>query len=80
MNEANQKGIRTLADFEKLKPGHVSAVREWFRSYKTLEGKALNTFVADGLVFGLDRTLEVIFETNKQYNELMKLSETKKAT
>ena len=56
---------------------HVSAIREWFRSYKTLEGKALNTFVADGLVFGLDRTLEVIFETNKQYNELMKLSKAK---
>jgi len=42
----------------------VAAVREWFRSYKTLEGKAPNEFIADGLVFGPERTLEIIFECN----------------
>jgi hypothetical protein len=49
----------------------VAAVREWFRTYKTLEGKGLNEFIADGIVFGLDRTLEIIFETNKQYRKLI---------
>jgi hypothetical protein len=45
-------------------PGRVAQVREWFRTYKTLEGKDLNEFIAGGVVFGVDRTLEIIFETN----------------
>ena len=60
-----------MQDFENQNPGHVSAVREWFRTYKTLEGKEVNQFVDNGLIFGVERTLEVIFETNKHYRELM---------
>ena len=71
VQEAAAKNIYNLQDFEKQNPGRVAAVREWFRTYKTLEGKGLNEFIADGIVFELDRTLEIIFETNKQYRKLI---------
>ena len=71
VQEAMDRKINSLADFEKLYPGRVGAVREWFRTYKTLEGKGLNEFIADGIVFGVDRTLEVIYETNVQYRKML---------
>ena len=63
--------VATMEDFEKLHPGRVSEIREWFRTYKTLDGKPENKFTEDGRVYTRDETLRIVFETNKSYRELM---------
>eukprot|EP00962_Isochrysis_galbana_P035526 scaffold12189_cov104-Isochrysis_galbana.AAC.1 len=36
--------IHDVADIEKFYPGTVSGIREWFRWYKTPDGKPINSF------------------------------------
>jgi len=38
------KDLNDIADVEKLLPGYVSGIREWFRWYKTPDDKPLNEF------------------------------------
>lgn len=38
------KDLNDIADVEKLLPGYVSGIREWFRWYKTPDDKPLNGF------------------------------------
>ena len=42
VGEAKQMGVETLDDYEKRHPGRVADIREWFRTYKTLDGKPEN--------------------------------------
>merc|ERR1719350_2686017 len=67
--------LQCVRDVERLCPGVVSGVREWFRWYKTPDGKPLNSFG-----FGeraLDRThaLEVIAETHESWRRLRQRSD-----
>ena len=71
VNEAKQLGVATMEDFEKLHPERISEVREWFRMYKTLDGKPENEFKDDGRLFTREETLAIVLETSKQYRELM---------
>ena len=71
VGEAEMLNVATMEDFEKLHPGRVSEIREWFRTYKTLDGKPENKFTEDGRVYTRDETLRIVFETNKSYRELM---------
>lgn len=41
------KDLNDIADVEKLLPGYVSGIREWFRWYKTPDDKPLNAFGFD---------------------------------
>ena len=72
VTEAKAMGVVTLDDFEKQHPGRVSDIREWFRTYKTLDGKPLNEFREDGRIFNQQETLKIVLETNIDYRELMK--------
>lgn len=38
------KDLNDITDVEKLLPGYVSGIREWFRWYKTPDDKPLNAF------------------------------------
>lgn len=38
------KDLNDIGDVEKLLPGYVSGIREWFRWYKTPDDKPLNEF------------------------------------
>lgn len=60
-----------MDDFEKQFPGRVDGIREWFRIYKTLDGKPENKFTEDGRVYTRDETLEIVHSTVQQYRELM---------
>ena len=51
VHEAEQLKVRSLEDFDKLQPGRVDEIREWFRTYKTLDGKPENKFREDGRVY-----------------------------
>ena len=63
--------VQTLQDFEKLHPGRVSNIREWFRTYKTLDGKPLNEFKEDGRIFTQQETLKIVLEANEDYRNLI---------
>ena len=44
VNEAKRVGVNSVEDYRRLFPGAIGEVREWFRTYKTLEGKKENKF------------------------------------
>ena len=71
MNEAKALQIRKLEDYNEQYPGVVDGIREWFRTYKTLEGKGLNEFREDGRIYSQSETLQIIHECSKEYRELM---------
>ena len=45
----------------------INALRNWFRMIKTFDGKPENTFGYEGKVIGVERTLEIIKETEEHY-------------
>jgi len=64
--------IKDVFDVESKLPGVVSGIREWFRWYKTPDGKPVNEFGFDEEPLGVERTLEIIEETHAQYLALKK--------
>mmetsp|Transcript_21245 Transcript_21245/g.52287 ORF Transcript_21245/g.52287 Transcript_21245/m.52287 type:complete len:303 (+) Transcript_21245:3155-4063(+) len=54
--------VNDIEDVEKHMPGKVSEVREWFRTYKTHEGKPLNEFGLNEEAKGKDYTMKVILQ------------------
>ena len=53
-------GVRSIEKLNQYTPGAVSAIREWFRTIKTYDGKPENHFGRGEKVLGLDETLEII--------------------
>ena len=43
---------------------------EWFKIYKTYDGKAQNSIGFDGKIFGKEEALSIIHETNHQFKKL----------
>jgi inorganic pyrophosphatase len=62
--------LSDVSDLETKMPGTISGIREWFRWYKTPDGKPLNAFGFDEKALGLDKTLEIIKETNEAWQKL----------
>merc|ERR1719326_782200 len=60
--------INDVGDIEKFYPGTVSGIREWFRWYKTPDGKPINGFGHGEKALGREEAIEVINETNEHYN------------
>lgn len=44
MEDPLAKDLNDISDVEKILPGYVSGIREWFRWYKTPDDKPLNNF------------------------------------
>mmetsp|Transcript_35784 Transcript_35784/g.48302 ORF Transcript_35784/g.48302 Transcript_35784/m.48302 type:complete len:82 (+) Transcript_35784:601-846(+) len=64
-------GIKNIRDLERDFPGYISEIREWFRTIKTYDGKKPNEFGYQGRVLSNERAIEVIHETNEQYQDLL---------
>lgn len=62
--------LQTVADVEAKMPGVVSGIREWFRWYKTPDGKPLNAFGFDEQPIGRGAAIEVIEETHGYWKRL----------
>ena len=62
--------LNDIDDVEKECPGYVSGIREWFRWYKTPDGKALNEFACGGACLGRARSLEVVEETHEFWKRM----------
>merc|ERR1719471_2831722 len=70
--------LHDIGDVEAKLPGVVSGIREWFRWYKTPDGKPLNSFGFDEQAVGKAEALEVVEETHQAWKRLRRGdSETK---
>ena len=65
VNEAKAMGISNIEDYERIYPGAVHEVKEWFRTIKTFDGKPENRFLADGSTMGREETLMIISDCQK---------------
>lgn len=59
-----------IGDVERVMPGRVDEVREWFRMYKTAEGKGENEYGYGGEAKGREFALEVVAETHQSWVDL----------
>lgn len=62
--------INNIDDLDLLKPGVTSGIREWFRWYKTPDGKPLNRFGFEEKFLNRDAAFDVIDETHKAWKHL----------
>ena len=69
--EAESRRIQNLKAYQELLPGFIEEMMEWFRVYKTYEGKRENTIMFGGKIFELDHTLKLIQSSHKEYKKLM---------
>jgi len=64
--------LENVADVDAKMPGVISGIREWFRWYKTPDGKPLNAFGFDEAPLDQGAALEVISETHGYWKQLRK--------
>ena len=68
---AIDRKIRDAETFNQRNPGAIKEVINWLRIYKTYDGKAENTFGYDEKVLSVEKTIEIIYENNKSYLDLI---------
>jgi len=57
--------LNSVEDVERLKPGLLNKLVEWFKVYKVPDGKPVNDFAFDGKVMDADFALKIILETHE---------------
>jgi len=62
--------VNDVADVERVFPGELQKIMEWFRDYKTPDGKPQNAFGYDNKCMDKAFALKVIEETHGFYNAL----------
>jgi len=62
--------LHDVGDVETALPGTISGIREWFRWYKTPDGKSLNAFGFGGACLPAAKACEVIDETHRSWKAL----------
>lgn len=62
--------MNDIADVERVMPGRVDEVREWFRLYKTAEGKGENEYAYGGEAKGAEFAMKVVKETHESWRKL----------
>eukprot|EP00448_Togula_jolla_P019259 CAMPEP_0170582420 /NCGR_PEP_ID=MMETSP0224-20130122/7574_1 /TAXON_ID=285029 /ORGANISM="Togula jolla, Strain CCCM 725" /LENGTH=265 /DNA_ID=CAMNT_0010905643 /DNA_START=54 /DNA_END=851 /DNA_ORIENTATION=- len=69
-NDALASKLNDIDDVEKHCPGVISGIREWFRWYKTPDGKPLNAFGYDEKALDKKMALEVVAEGHEAWKKL----------
>ena len=64
------KTMRSVADMERHFPGLLHQVRDWFRLYKTAEGKAENTYGFNGEALDVEMAMRIVRETHESWRRL----------
>lgn len=59
--------MNDIDDLERLMPGKVDSIREWFRMYKTAEGKGENSYAFDGKAMDVEYTMKVVEDTHASW-------------
>jgi len=70
--------LNDIQDVEAKCPGVVAGIREWFRWYKTPDGKPLNAFGYEEKALDKATALEVLAETHEAWEKLYKGTTEKK--
>jgi inorganic pyrophosphatase len=63
--------INDINDVEEQLPGMLTAIREWYRTYKIPDGKPPNVFGLDERFMDKQYAVEVIQECHHAWEELM---------
>jgi len=66
--------LNDVQDVERLLPGTLHAIREWFRTYKIPDGKPENRFALGERFMGVKYTMRVIREMHEAWKRLIKTS------
>lgn len=64
------KSINSVEDIEKFKPGITHTLRDWYKNYKTADGKPQNSFAFQGDIKDQAYTLQVIEDAHQQWQKL----------
>lgn len=68
--DPNASQINNIADVELVMPGKIDAVRDWFRLYKTAEGKGENEYGYGGEAKDVQFAMSIIDETHGSWKAL----------
>ena len=68
--DARDPATQRMADIGDVPEAKVSAMREWFRLYKTAEGKGENEFGLGGKAMDAAYAVKVVEETHRQWKAL----------
>ena len=63
--------LNEVEDVFRVIPGRIEDVREWFKMYKTAEGKGVNEYGFDGRAMGREFAEGVVREGHRQYMRLV---------
>ena len=63
--------LQIVSDIDKFLPGTISGIREWFRWYKTPDGKPINKFGHNEECLDSNIAIEIIRETNESWKNLI---------
>lgn len=70
MSDPLSAEMNDIDDLERLMPGKVDSIREWFRMYKTAEGKGENAYAFDGKAMDAKYSMEIIADTHESWASL----------
>jgi inorganic pyrophosphatase len=70
--DVNDDATKDMKDVEDIPVEQVNELREWFRLYKTAEGKGENKFGLDEKAMPADYTMSVVADTHAHWKALMK--------
>lgn len=62
--------VNDVADVEKVFPGELQRILEWFRDYKIPDGKPANQFGYNNQCLDREFAMKVVEETHGFYNKL----------
>lgn len=68
--DPNAEKINSVEDANEIYPGLVDDVTDWFRMYKTAEGKGENEYAFGGKAKDTAFTMRIIAETHESYKKL----------
>ncbi len=63
--------LNDIEDLQRISPEVISGIREWFRWYKTPDGKPLNRYGLAERALSNKEAVEVIYETNSHWRHLV---------
>merc|ERR1712146_549117 len=69
-NDPLASELNDIGDVDSKCPGVISGIREWFRWYKTPDGKPLNAFGYEEVALDKAKALECIEETHEHWLKL----------
>jgi inorganic pyrophosphatase len=72
--------LNDIDDVDRLLPGTLEAIREWFRTYKIPDGKPPNVFGLNERFMNKTYALEIIKECNHAWKELITGEKERKIT